>query len=543
MAKFRLSILTPELYRVSSSTRTSPVYQTPPSKSIETFDQDLHQAVQTISHLRQENSKFRQTLHNQYKNKIKDLELENGRLNKQLSLSEKYLKKNKELKEKVENLKQIASDKEKIIKLQESKLIEIGDMIRDQMMQVKALVNYNAELNALLEKAKQNNSCGIESVEEDFKDLFKDCKGFKMHSIYRDVKRTLGCFEVVHEKIRKNKCAKIIRNLIDLTRVLLPLAVKYSEDVQTRSVLTQTIMTASSLIRKLEIEKPCKSLPTNNKLQSIDSPTNSTKIHSPTIIPDPFISLETSTLETPKYKSAYPEPIQNPFEETPPSLNLTESPNKSPHLSDTINKRVLKFSFNKESQHTKEIPSNSSESSSPFIKSLSEIPTSLSIINNSNPSLQQEISNLSNQTPQSYKEKSDTISTPEKPNLGFSSLNNDLTNLYSQEESRILSRSPSLDDPSPHTNSAETSRIQRSKWNMSGLMNLHIPQNLDSESPASQLPPTIPEELNKRKPTSRLTKISCNNETNRFTEYVRPTFKEEGVWDSVKNFFTPDDNQ
>jgi hypothetical protein len=302
------------------------------------------------------------------------------------------------------------------------------------------------------------------------------------------------------------------------------------------------------LIRKLEIEKPSKSLPANNKLHNIDSPSSAT-IHSPTIIPDPCISLEAS-LETPKYKNPYPEPIQNPFEETPPSLNLTESPNKSSHPSDKINKRVLKNSFNKESQLIKEIPSNSSESPSPNPKPSSEILTNQNILNSPNHSLQQEIPsnilpNPSYQTSVSlsYKEKSETIPTPEKPNLGFSSLNNDLTNLYSLEESKILSRSPSIEDPSPHTNSAETSRIQRSKWNMSGLMNLHIPQNLDSESPASQPPPAIPEELNKRKLTGRLTKIPCHNETNRFTEYVRPNLKEEGVWESVKNFFTPDDNQ
>ncbi|OMJ92973.1 hypothetical protein SteCoe_4194 [Stentor coeruleus] len=524
MAKFRLNILAPELYRVSSSTRTSPVYSSPSSKTIEAFDQDLHQAVQTISHLRQENSKFRQTLHNQYDKKIKDLEYENERLSKQLLSSEKHFKKNKELKEKLENLKQIASDKEKIIKLQESKLIEIGDMIRDQMMQVKSLISYNSELNIRLEKAKQNNSCGIESVEEDFKDFFNSCKGFKKHSVYKNLKRTLGCFEVVQDKIRKNKCVKIVRNLIDLIRMLLPLALRFSEDVQTKSVLTQTIVSTSSLIRKLEIEKPCKSLPANNKLHSIDSPTSSFQIDSPTIIPDPCISLEANTTISPKYKSTCPEPINNPFEETPPSLNITESPSKSIQISNKINKRVLKTPPNQE------ISPKSSEPLSPNLKLPQEPPNNI-------------LPNLSNKNSPIPKEKSEPISTPEKPNLGFSNLNNDLTNLYSQEESRFLSRSPSIEDPSPHTNSAETSRIQRSKWNMSGFMNLHIPQNLDSESPASQPPQTIPEEFNRKKTINRLTKIPYHNESNRFTEYVRPTFKEEGVWDSVKNFFTPEDNQ
>ncbi|OMJ94289.1 hypothetical protein SteCoe_2633 [Stentor coeruleus] len=690
MAKFSINSLAPELYRVSSSTRNSPIYESYKLDSIEAIKQNLIQAVETITSLRQENKLISQTLQNKYENQIKSLEQEKDYFKTQLLLSETNKVKPKELIKNIEHLESIISDKELIIKLQEGKLVEIKNMVKAQMQEVKYMVEQNKEMQKFYNKNNKQTNCGINEVDENFKDFFAFCKNFKNYSIYHTVKNNLGCYEVIQRRIQKNKCCKIVKSLISLSMLLIPIAVSGLNVSKKKTIFTQTMISSSSLNTKSEIENFSKTFSFNSKSNDISSNLNSITNKSPSIIPDSCISLESPNIKPQKRKILNTEKIEDPFETNPsitkdnfshnlqsesefvyknprksheiektfkfenqafknlkklenedkyikniPKLDIkkltstkisekTQSPKLASKVMESLEKPLItppmpaecpklpESPTNKNDHHPKTVENikklketikqnseskifimeseksdNSSEEYSDILSNSIEVHndasfneinqdfTSKDLKNYKKPEEKLKKLNKIKNFPQKSTGSSDqtvekivssiecqerykkVISNPkhikllnqgeelvkaiDQRNTRHSKLKNDIPIAYSHEESDFFSSNPSIEDQSPHTNSAESSRAKRSKWNFSGIMNLRIPQNQENDLKVSQPPPTIPEIVKKKK-TSKSPRLTPNHEVNRFKEYMRPTLKEEGTWDSVKDFFACDES-
>lgn len=690
MAKFSINPLAPELYRVSSTTRNSPIYESSKTNSIEAIRQNLIQAVETIASLRQENNTIRQTLQNKYESQIKSLEQENHYYKTQLLLTESHKEKHKEINKNIEHLKSIISDKDLIIKLQEGKLVEIKNMVKAQMQEVRDMVEQNKEMQKFYNKNNKQTNCGIGEVEENFKDFFAFCRNFKNCSVYHTVKNNLGCYEVIQRRIQKNKCCKIVKSLISLSMLLIPMAVGGLNTYKKKTIFTQTMISSSSLNKKSVVENSSETFSFNIS-NNINSNLASTTNKCPSIVPDPCISLDNLNIKPQKRKILSIEKIENPFE-TYPSIDQDEFSHNSQLKSELIHKKARKspseiektFKFENrvvkdleklenEVKYIKKIPKSDIKNESPtkvsektqssrvaskVIESLerpiisppmpAECPklpdsptntkdhhskvlektekpkeilkqsteskifileseksdnpcddysdilcntieeqceTSFKAVNQELTSkdlkkykkTKEKLKKISQikDFPQKSTESSETvekivssiecqnhydkaISNPkhkkllnqgeelvkaiDQRNVRLSKLKNEIALTYSQEESEFFSSSPSIEDQSPHTNSAESSRAKRSKWNFSGIMNLRIPQNQENDPRASQPPPTIPEIVKKKK-ASRSPRLTPNHEVNRFAEYMRPTLKEEGTWVSVKDFFACEESQ
>ncbi|OMJ92232.1 hypothetical protein SteCoe_5000 [Stentor coeruleus] len=708
MAKFNINSLGSELYKVSSSTRNSPVYEISRTDSIEAIKQNLIQAVETITSLRQENNKIRQNLQSKYENQIKNFEQENRYLKTQILLGETHKEKPKESKKNIEHLKSIISDKELIIKLQEGKLVEIKNMVKAQMQEVKDMVEQNKEMQKFYNKNNKQANCGICEVEENFKDFFVFCRNFKKFSVYQTVKNNLGCYEVIQKRIQKNKCCKIVKSLISLSMLLIPMAVGGLNSPKKKTIFTQT-MISSSLNTKSEIDN----FSFNSKSNSINTNFNSITNKNPSIVPDPCISLDSLNIKPQKRQILNTEKIRNPFEtnssitqdkfsldlqlkteliqkkvkkrpsdtektfkfenrvvkdlemienevknikkipkldtknessmgisektqsprlgykdveslekpivnppvptecpkllESPTNTNnfpskniekpvkLKETLNQSSKskilileseknenpceeysdiLSNTIEEEPCETSFDginqdlisknpekykkpkqklKKNNQIKDFPRKSTESSNQTVEKIvssiecqdhyNKAINNLKHIKLLNKGEEHFINNnISKKKYFDIKKNQELIKTINQRNIRLSKIKNEISSTYSQEESEFFSSSPSIEDQSPRTNSPESSRAKRSKWNFSGLINLKILQNQENDPRASQPPPTIPE-IVKKKRTNRSPRLTPNHDVNRFTEYMRPTLKEEGTWVSVKDFFACEESQ
>ena len=518
--------LKPQEKKLANSMRTSPIYVECRCREIDEIKKNLSAAVQTINTLREENGKIKEMLQLEYQEKLSSLQNECVYLQFKLKQAQKKELSKSSLIE-LEKMKNLCRNKDKVIEIQEQKLIEIGKSVKSQVKEFKNVIEYSKSLESELMKVKSPELQGILPL---FYEFFKFSKSLSQKILYQTVKSSLGSVKDVFKDIEKNNYGKILKKLVSL---------------------------CTELLRCLELNKSMRGSVTKKALepeQRINTMTSNS-----TNYDERNLNLTESKEHSMKSPSIGNSSLNSSLKAKPLSKDLIK-------LHSRLKKIENDVELSSKSGHSKQSSLNRSENPSgnlnpngvvsPKIaascaqgKTVSKIPK----VQGGDRNAREEIEQIDEEIPIYpkdysclFKEGEQLLVLIDNQNSRLSRLSKEISGTYqpdpleiSQEISSGRSENENEEGEVKADNPAFTRK--RSRWNT-----VSDPiENFNSVSTNLRIPEKSQENLGKLKkskiPEPKTTKNERNSPSqNRFSGYMRPNLKKEANWESVEEFFTSD---
>jgi hypothetical protein len=516
---------------------------------------NLAVASETIKKLREENLRVREMLSKEYQEKIQALEEEVVYM-KYLLNRAKSSEPNKKLQQRLEKLQENCHKKDKIIEIQDKKLLEISSSVKNQVKEFKNIFEQNISLENELKKAKK-----LENPDflQTFIDFFKFSKSLDHKILYKTAKSCLGSSSELSKDLKKHKCVKITKNLLKLCKKLMRF-INYNKNFNLPtedSSLDERNQAKTTNSTNFEEKIPAFSL--ENSLKSSPEVLSSKIPHLSSKLKKPFESQSRCSLI--------------PIKSSPFAISHSKSQN-SESSDKSFPPKIGEFSLNEAKEKLaprKTLPEPQGPPSFPMQENNEDVfedksHSSIIPIAEEIPIFPKDYKNL-------YQEGEQLLKLIDSQNSRLSKLSKVFNEAYEspspKEESQEISSRPSVEESQGNV---ESFQRKRSRWNTNNInTNLRIPfqfQDLGSEghdqgkeelwstdnfqgfrsdddrdSRRSKKNVDLRKDVvlasSKKRNDSRVGKV-CRNSPDRFHEYVRPNMKSEKNWDSVEEFFNSD---
>lgn len=513
----------PQEKKLANSMRTSPIYVECRCREIEEIRKNLSSAVETINTLRGENEKIKEMLQLEYQEKLNSLQNECVYLQFKLKQAQKNeLGKNSLIE--LENIKNLCRKKDKVIELQEKKLMEIGKSVKSQVKEFKNVIEYSKSLESELMKVKNFKSQGIFPI---FYEFFKFSKNLSEKVLYQTVKSSLGSVKDVFKDIEKNNFGKILKKLLNL---------------------------CTELLRCLELNKSIRDS-INKKSLEPEERVN-TKTSNSTNYDEKNLNLTDLKEDSMKNHSLCSSSLNSSLKGKPLSKDLIK-------LQSRLNNIEKNVELSSKSGHSKQSSLNQSENLpgnfnsngvfSPKVnasclqdKTISKIPKVQGVDRVEKKEIEQideEIPIYPKDYSSLFKEGEQLLVLIDNQNSRLSRLSKEISGTYQpdpHEISQEISSRGSENEEEFKTDNKVFTR-KRSRWNT----NTAPIENLNSVSTNLRIPDRSQESLEKLTKSKISEPKTSKNERNspsqnRFSGYIRPTLKKEANWESVEEFFNSD---